>query len=329
MIKYWPTKSSLKLNHCVINLFYTTKTKIKYNLSNQTKHSLYTDMINQLYQKKLLFIILKELENLILDIIELSLTADNIKKLKHKILYDFLNVTLEKFILVFDLKHKNYLKKQFQYNYFFYSQSNYYTIIDSENYILIDSLLIYLIFGSSYIDDKIFLFNKFYTPYKHVQILFENFIIQLSNCIIYNISKHFVCLSDMIYFFKLNCLCNSSYISTRSIALFFNNIKWQNFLYKYFDQPKLIYNAYYRIWLFNSKGITNQYIYLSRLNNLQKLSHIQVSFLFILEIKDIIIPKIEKLFITIFQYITYIFINIFNNFFILIIKAILFTIQKL
>nr|YP_009393638.1 hypothetical protein [Caloglossa beccarii]ARW62200.1 hypothetical protein [Caloglossa beccarii] len=328
MIKYWPTKSSLKLNYCVINLFYTTKIKIKNDLSNQTKYYLHTDIINKLYKKKLLFIIIKELETLILDIIELNLTANNIKQLKYRILYDFLDITSEKFILTFDIKYKNYLKQKFQDNYFFYAQSDYHRILDLENYILIDNLLIYLVFGSSCIDDKIFLFNKFYTPYKHVQILFENFIIQFSSYIINNISKHFLCLSDMLHFFKLNYICNSSYISTRSVALFFNSIKWQNFLYRYFYQPKLIYNAYYKVWLFHSRGITSEYIYLSRLNNLQKLSDIQVLFLFILEIKDILVPKIEKLLITIFQYVTYIFINIINNFFILIIKAILFTIQN-
>ena len=327
MMKYWPIKPSLKLNHCVIDLFYITKIKIKYNLSNQTKNFLYSDIINKSYNKKLLFIILKELENLILDIVELNLTAEKIKQLKYEIFYDFVNTTSTKFISIFEIKYTNYLKKHFSDNSFFYSLYKYY--IELENYILIEHLLIYLTLGSYYIDDQIFLFHKFYTPHKHVEILLENFIIQISNYVIYNISKNFKCLSDMIYFFQLSSMCNPSYLSTRSIALFFNSIKWQTFLYKYFYQPKLIYNAYYKVLIFSSKGVISEYIYITRLNNLKKLSHGQILFLFIIEIKDILIPKIEKLFINIFKYITYIIISIFNNFFILIIRAVLFSIQKL
>lgn len=328
-MKYWPNKQSLQLNYHVIDLFYNTKIKIKNNLSNQTKSYLYTDIINQTNKKKLFFIILTEFEQLILDLVALNLTSNNIKKLKYKILHDFIYINSKKFILTFSIKYKNYFQKKFKYKSFFYSKSSYYKIIDLEDDILIEHLLIYLIFGSSKINDKIFLFNKFYTPYKHVEILFENFIIQVGNCIINDITKHFLSLSDMIYFFKLNSICNSSYISTRSIALFFNNINWQNYIYIYIYLPTLIYNAYYKVWLFESKGIINQYIYTSRLNDLKKLSRIQIVFLFILEIKDILIPKIEKLLIIIFKYITYILINIFSNLFILIIRAILFSIKKL
>lgn len=329
MLQYWPNRQSLKLNREVIKLFYDTRIKIKSNLSNQTNCYLYSDIINYAHKQQLFFLILKELEKLILDIVELNIKPPNIKKLKDKILYDFIYITSKQFILKFNAKYNNHMIQTIEYNYSIFLQSEYYRIMELEDNILIDNLLIYLTFGCSYINNKTFIFNRLYTPHKHVQVLFENFIIQISNCIIYNLTKSFPCLSDMIYFFQLNTICNSSYLSARSIALFFNNLNWQNYLYTYIYQPRLIYNAYYKIFIFNLRGIENKYIYTSRLNNLKKLSNIQIILLFILELKDICIPKIEKFLITIIKYVTYTFINLFNNFFIVIIKAVLFSVQKL
>lgn len=329
MLKYWPNQQSLELNNAVIKLFYNTKIKINNNLSNQTNYYLYTDIINRLYKKKLFSLILQELEKLILDLVELNIKPETIKNLKHKILYDFIYITSKKFISKFNMEYTNYLVEKLEHKSSTYLQSEYYKIIGLEDNILIESLLIYLTFGCSYINNKIFMFNRLYTPEKHVQILFENFIIQIGNCTIHNITKNFSCSSDMIYFLKLNTICNSSYLSARSIALFFNNLNWQNYIYTYIYQPKLIYNAYYKVLIFSFKGIENKYIYTSRLNDLKKLSYIQILFLFILEIKDICIPKIEKFLVIIIKYVTYTFINLFSNFFILIIKAILFSVQKL
>nr|YP_009392397.1 hypothetical protein [Caloglossa monosticha]ARW60959.1 hypothetical protein [Caloglossa monosticha] len=331
MFKYWPNKQSLKLNNAVIELFYKTKIKIKNNLSNKTKFYLYTDMMNHLHKQQLFLIILKELEKLILDIIELNITPKNIKQLKYRILYDFVYTVSKQFTITFQTKYRNYLigKLNFNHSRHLKLKSEYIKIIELEDYMHIENLLIYLTFGCSYIGNKTFLFNKLYTPQKHVQILFENFIIQVGNCVIHNLTKNFSCLSDMIYFLKLNTICNSSYLSTRSIALFFNNLNWQNYIYIYLYQPKLIYSAYYQVLIFTLKGIENKYIYTSRLSDLKKLSNIQMFFLFVLELKDLCIPKIEKFLITVIKYITYTFINLFSNFFILIIKAILFSVQKL
>lgn len=329
MLQYWPNKQSLQLNNAVIKLFYDTKIKIKSNLSNRTNYYLYSDIINCAHKQQLFLLTLKELEKLVLDIVELNIKPQNIRKLKNKILYDFIYITSKQFISKFNIKYTNYVIQTIEHNYSIFLQSEYYKRIELEDHILIDNLLIYLTFGCSYINNKTFIFNRLYTPHKHVQVLFENFIIQISNCIIYNLTKNFSCLSDMIYFFKLNTVCNSSYLSARSIALFFNNLSWQNYLYTYIHQPKLIYNAHYRVLIFNMRGIENKYIYKSRLNNLKKLSNIQIVILFILELKDICIPKIEKFLITIVKYVTYTFVNLFSNFFIVIIKAILFSVQKL
>nr|YP_009295208.1 hypothetical protein BI108_pgp187 [Dasya binghamiae]AOH77220.1 hypothetical protein [Dasya binghamiae] len=322
MIKYWPNKQGIQLNNSVVNLFYDTRKKFIHNLSNNTNYYLCTDLLNNIYKKKLFNIILEELEKLILDIIELNLNKKNLRKLNYQILCDFINKISNNFISNKETNNNEYLNKN---HYTFYNFSN---LLLKEHKILIENLLIYLIFGSSMINNNIFIFNKYYTPYQHVQILFENFIIQSSNFIMSKLFNKFLSLSELIHFLKKNEICNSSYISTRSIALLLNNLQWQNIIYSYIYFPKLIYSARYQVWLFSSQGIITKYIYLFRLKEGYQLSQIQMILLFFIEFKDICIPKIEKFFIITIKYLIYIIINIISSLIILITRIIISYIYK-
>nr|YP_009326596.1 hypothetical protein [Membranoptera platyphylla]AMJ16853.1 hypothetical protein [Membranoptera platyphylla] len=327
MIKYWPNKQSIELNNSIVDLFYNIRKKFIYNLSNQTKHYLYIDILNNLYKKKLFIITIEELEKLILDIVELNLNIKNLKRLNYQILCDFINKTSNIFIKnINKQKYNIYIKKQKRRQYIY--NNNYYSLLAIEHNLLAENLLIYLLFGSSHIDENVFMFNRFYTPYKHVQILLENFILQISNLIINNLCNKFISLPEAIYFLKKNKLCNHSYISTRSIALFFNNLNWQNLIYLYINQPKSIYNARYQVWLMSSRGIITKYIYSSRLKDFNKISKTKIILLFFLEFKDFLIPKTENFLNIIIKYIIYIIINLFSNIIILAIRIIIYYIHK-
>ena len=326
MIEYWPNEQSIKLNKSVSELFFYTRKKFTINTSNQTNCYLYIDILNYKYKQKLFEIILTELEQLILDFIELNIEQKEIKKLNYYILCNFINKISNTFTSKINLKNIKTLdiKEQNNKN----ENSSFFQIIVTEQNLLIEYLLIYLIYGSSYIEENIFLFNKYFTPYNHVKILFENFVVQVSNIIIHNLINNFLSLSEAIYFLKKNSICNYSYLSVRSIALFINYLNLQNFVNLYISQPKSIYSSRYQVWLISSIGIISKYIYASRSKELNKLSKEKTLFLFFLEIKDIIIPKLEKFFIIITKYILYLFINIFNNIIILSIRIIISYIYK-
>lgn len=311
MIKYWPNKQSTKLNHAVVDLFLDTENKLIYDLSNNTRYYLYIDILNNYNKTKLFNIILQELKKLILDLVELNLNKINLKNLNKKILYIFTQKVCVKF-------SKEVNKK--------YNKNN--TLVNTKTNILIENLLIYLIFGSSCIDNNLFLFDQMYTPYKHVQILFENFIVYTSNITIENLfskitKSYYVnnCITNKI-------ICNKSYISNRSIILFLNNLKWQNFFYSYIHQPKCIYNERQQVWLITSKGLIIKYIHITRTEEIKNLTKLKIFFLLWLEIKDIIIPKIEKLLIQIGQYLIYFSVNLFSNTIIIIMRVIIFYLNK-
>nr|YP_010155922.1 hypothetical protein K4Y23_pgp142 [Cumathamnion serrulatum]QQY85280.1 hypothetical protein [Cumathamnion serrulatum] len=328
MVKYWPNKQSLELNNSIVDLFYDIRKKFIYNLSNHTNHHLYIDILNSPYKKKLFIIIIKELEKLILDTVELNLSIKSLQELNYRIVCDFINNVSNIFIQnINSKKYNQYIEKKQKIE-SVYKNNYYYNLIAIEHHLLAENLFRYLFFGSSSIDGNIFMFNKLYTPYKHVQILFENFILQVSNLTINNLCGNFFSLPGAIDFLKKNNICNHSYISTRSIALFFNNLNWQNLIYMYISQPKSIYNARYQVWLVSNKGIITKYIYLSRLEDLNKMSKTKIALLFFLEFKDFLIPKIESFLNIITKYIIYIIINLFSNIIILAIRIIIYYIHR-
>ncbi len=131
----------------------------------------------------------------------------------------------------------------------------------------------------------------------------------------------------MISFLSNYRLCNNNYISTRSIALFKNKLIWQNLIYLYINQPKIIYNSRYQVWLISSNGLITKYIYASRVDDFIKLTKTKLVFLILIEIQDLLIPKIEKLLLILSKLTLYIIINILGNSTIFVVRTISYYIK--
>ena len=311
MIKYWPSQQSIKLNNAIVELFLVTEKKLKYDLINKTNYYLYIDMLNSKSKYILFKTILNELKNLVLNLIEININQTELNYLNNKIFIIFIKTTSQKFKLNHSEQNNN-INKIFEIN----------------NSFLIKELITYLIFGSSKISLSTFSFDPVYTPYKHVQILFENFIIQSANIIIKNIIERLESSSSIKNFLKGENKFNQIYSSNRSIVLFLNNLRLQEIINLYIYKTKSIYNEREQIWLISSKGIITKYIYVSNVKKLKTLNQIQAIFLFWLEIKDIIIPKIEKVIIQIGKYIVYFLVIFLSNFIILLVKIMIFYLNK-
>nr|YP_010199312.1 hypothetical protein LK036_pgp195 [Gracilariopsis tenuifrons]UAD89170.1 hypothetical protein [Gracilariopsis tenuifrons] len=321
MLKYWPCKQGMYLNHEVAHLFAYVKQKFNRNLSNQTNDSLYIDILNNSVKNKLFSIVLVELEILILDLIELNLSIKTIKRLNCKILYDLIQKSVAHFLVEFHIH--NYpiiLIKGQKYSYL--------KIILIEYKWLLESLLIYLIFGSMYIDNNIFAFDSQHTPIKHVAILLENLVIQVSNLVTFMILENLKSLSNIVIFLKSNKLCNVSFISIRSLAVFRNSLICQNWIYLYLIQPKYIYSSRYKVWLISSKGLVTKKIYIHRLHDFIKLSRSKLILVALIELQDLIIPQLEKFLLIFIKLILYIFINVLGNGIVVFIRIIMLGIDN-
>lgn len=304
MTKYWPNRQSINLNLAVANLFVQTYQKFSDKLSNKTRISLPIDILDTYVKKQLFIDILIELEILIIDLIELNLDIENIKKLNNKILHDIVSKAMKNFIN--KLEHK----KDCHLIYFY---SSYNQLFFAEHKILIQDLLIYLVFGSNAIDAITFPFYKLKTPFNHVRILLENAIIQIGNIITFNLLENFPSIQAISKFLIINNLCKHNNISIRSVSNFRNNLVSYNWANQYIYYPQNIYCSKYKIWLLSSKGILYKYIYINRSSEYLKLSKIQLSLILYLELQDFIIPKMNTLIIIFGKFIVYISVKIIGK----------------
>nr|YP_009396319.1 hypothetical protein [Polysiphonia scopulorum]ARW65505.1 hypothetical protein [Polysiphonia scopulorum] len=312
MIKYWPNQQNIHLNNAIVELFFEIEKKLVLNNYNKSNQYLYLDILNTRTRTQLLQYVLSEFKTLVLDLIEINLKHETLNKFSNKIEKIFIYKTYEKFIKNFNcttLKHnKN-------------------TILDCENKSLIEYLLTYLIFGSCKINHKIFIFEPNYTPYHQVKILLEHFIIEIGNNITKVIINSLTNTHNINSFLKRSNICNKLYTSNRSIILFTNNLKWQAFIKSYIYEVKSLYNERQQIWIIGQEGILTKYIYISREKESKNLKNIKVIFILWLEIKDLFIPKIEKLIIQIFKYFLYCSINLFSNTIIILVKVMIFYLK--
>nr|YP_010851141.1 hypothetical protein Ycf55 [Aphanocladia delicatula]WGH14131.1 hypothetical protein Ycf55 [Aphanocladia delicatula] len=312
VLKYWPNRPSINLNNAVVNLFIETEKKLMLKTHNNSNQYLYLDILNTTTRNKLLQSILNEFKELVLDIIEINLNTQMIIKLNKRIKNIFITRVLNKFLSQF--RYSKRINSNYQFN------NNYNN--------LIDHLLIYLIFGSSFIEDNIFLFETLYTPYNHVKILLENFIIQIGNItikqLIYNLNDSL----NINKFLKQHNICNKIYTSNRSIILFINNLKWQNFIQSYIYDVKSFYNERQKVWIISSEGTITKYIYISKEKQIQSFNQTKILFMFWLETKDLLIPKTEKFIIQIAKYFLYCSINLLSNLILILIRIIVFYLNK-
>nr|YP_009396524.1 hypothetical protein [Vertebrata australis]ARW65710.1 hypothetical protein [Vertebrata australis] len=313
MVKYWPTQQSIYLNNSIVDLFIETEKKFTLGQYNKSKQYLYLDILSIINRNRLFSYIINDFKKLILDLIELDLSIQEINRMSSKIRTIFIQKVSQKFLSRLRYK-KIELKCRIKSN-------------NSYND-LIQYLLIYLIFGSSLIDQKTFVFQPVYTPYNHVKILLENFIIQIGNNIIKDIIHNLDNSPQISNFLKNQNVCNRLYSSNRSIILFLNNLKWQHFLQSYIYEVKCFYSERQQIWILSSQGIITKYIHISKTEKIKNLNQLKLLFIFWLEVKDLTIPKIEKLIIQIGKYFLYSLLNLLSNLFLIIIKTVVFYLSK-
>ena len=312
MIKYWPNRQSIYLNNAIVELFFETEKKLVLNHDNKSNQYLYLDILSTKTRIQLLQLILNEFKKLILDLIEINLTTKILNKFSNKIEKIFIYKTYEKFLADFSCTKIKYTKRN---------------TFKCENQSLIEYLLTYIIFGSSKINNKTFIFEPLYTPYNQIKILLEHFIIEIGNSITKIVINSLKNTENVNYFLKINNICNKIYTSNRSIVLFRNNLKWQSFMKSYIYEVKSLYNERQQIWIISNEGIVTKYIYISRKKQAKRLKNIKIIFILWLEIKDLFIPKFEKLTIQIFKYFLYCSINLLSNIVIILVKIMVFYLK--
>lgn len=301
---HWPHQRSINLNKDVAQLFIQTYNKFFINIINRTNNQIPIDILNPGIKKKLFINTLIEIEIVILDIIELNLTIEDIEQKSNEIMYDLVCKILFRLFSKENINHQNLtINLDYKYNKIFFEDNDH----------LFKHLLTYLTFGSKFIGQQIFKFEPLKTPRYHVKILLEHFIIKISNTVLLNLlEKRFY--QQSLFVFKddeINYNFNSK--SIRTLSNFQNDLLSYNWIYYYIYYPQNIYCSQYKIWLFSSKGIIYKYIYANRYSDYLTLSSSLMSSIIYLELQDFILPKLNFLITLLGKLIIYISIEFINK----------------
>lgn len=304
MITYWPRKQSINLNLAVSNIFTQTYRKIILGLCNKTGKPIPLDAFDEYTKKYLLLELLAEIEMLIIDIIELNLSMQELKQLSSQILLHLINATAKRLLGALEAQEASFsISFHSKYNRLFFHEH-----ADGSNI-----LLTYLIFGSGGIQGRLFPFRSNKTPVYHVKALFENILVQTGNAIVFNLIENSNSVSRLDQLIRNKSASCYSHQSIRQISNFKNSLISQSLISFYVYYPQNIYCGKYCVYLLSSRGIIYKYIYFNRSCEYIKLSNYQLGSVVYLEIKDFIGPQLNQFIALIGKLMIYIFIEIISK----------------
>jgi hypothetical protein len=138
-------------------------------------------------------------------------------------------------------------------------------------------------------------FRRIYYPIylsateQFLEILLDNLIIEISNCVVYFTIMKF----SYTYVFR-QTLYRSKFLSLRNLERFKNNIIWQLRLKTYVQDPSDLYENCYRISVLMTDGITKRIIYANRTKQIQTLPNISLGVLTSIELRDFLFCRIDE-----------------------------------
>lgn len=151
-------------------------------------------------------------------------------------------------------------------------------------------LLSYLIFQENLLVEGVAYRPNSPEAINRAELLLQNLIIHISNGVIAAILNNFSDMSiiaDVLYNKKMN--------SPREIAKFRNDLSWKYRKYKYWEEPKYIFESKHQLFCFQGRKINQIFINASRQQELDQLMDIRWGVTIALEIRDALAPRLRTL----------------------------------
>ena len=121
-----------------------------------------------------------------------------------------------------------------------------------------------------------------------IEALLQNLVIQVGNAVMQPLLNRFgnvVAVKQNFYDRRL--------LSTREIERFRNDLSWQYRMQRYFKEPTAIFESRYHLFVFNELGILSASIYAPRNDELDALSGLGLAVTLSLEARDAIAPRLR------------------------------------
>jgi|TARA_B110000003_G_scaffold266017_1_gene292467 hypothetical protein len=270
---------SLTKTKKVDRLFIRLQSKLSSDLRNKGNFLLSTDILRDVIKRDLLRIVVLNIETKLLDLIKKDLDSFDDKSM----LIDLVRLSTEDFLTNCYGSKVNIRTTIVSCS--LYSQ----LLIENSNIILKVPFLELL-----NLDTKVFqkTFDPIYTVAsdKFLEVLFDNLIIEISNCVMQIIISEFSIINSI-----RQVLYRSNFLSSRNFDRFRNSLSWQTRLKRYVNYPKNLYNCQYGIWIIRSKGIYYRTIYANRSEKLFNLETHSLVTVTIIEIYDFLSSRIDEI----------------------------------
>jgi hypothetical protein len=259
--------------------------KINFSLKNKSEFLLGLDLLRDSVKRDLLFTTCLALEKEIITLVNSDLRFYKKKDFKELFL-NLVSQISEKFLVKYygrSIKISSKMLNRCLYN----------TVIIEDIQILLQTPL------QSLVDPECKIFRTTFSPVYNnatdsfLEALFENLIIQISNCVIFIIVNEF---SD-IYDLRQN-LYKSNFLSVRNLERFKNNFLWQTTIKATIKRPNNIYNSRYGLWIVRTTGVYYKMIYANRSEELIQLRKLPLVTVTLIEFLDFTSSRFDELFYT-------------------------------
>ena len=295
--------SGIVANNLKSVLFDKTVIKLQSGLINLTGMPLEIDILRLSKKRELLYILLKQLEILLDELILSDLQYEQLAEKIPSLITDFWQAA------TFDFFGKYYTVTKNNQNIEIVTiilkdadliQNNILNKIP-----LVKDLFEHLLFCRPLTIDNLSCPAGGLDAVERAEALLQNLLIQVANAIIQPLLNYFSDYEEI----KLK-FYDRRLLSTREIEKFRNSLSWRYRLDQYVAEPKAIFESSYLLLVLGERGIQKQVIYSPRRDELEKLSGIPLTVTLILETRDAVAPPLRAAISFVGSAIIYVLTNI-------------------
>ncbi|NEP18040.1 MAG: DUF3685 domain-containing protein [Leptolyngbya sp. SIO4C1] len=268
-------------------VFEAVFSKLQTPLANVSPVPLEIDILRSDKKRELLYIILRQLEELLSDLQQSNLQPGQLREKASAVLSDLWQATLEEFFGKYYTVRVNAVEQEVV------------TVLQQERHIVraemlsripfVPALLGHWLFEEPlYIDGSPYLAT---TPeaMRQSERLLENLLIQMANAVMQPLLNR---LADVEAIKK--SLYSRQLMSTRDIERFRNDLAWRYRWDQWVNEPKAIFESQYRLLTFTPRGIDLTSVYAPRRDELEQLSGLQWAVTVALETRDALAPRLRR-----------------------------------
>ena len=266
-----------------------TLAKLQLPLINSTAIPLEIDVLKAPRKKELLYIVFAQVQTLLDELRFLEINYSELLARKNQIAQDIWRKSSQKFLGVFYTEQTTKTQDEIDKIILEESRNINQDILKKIPFLL--ELFAYLLYEKKLIIDNIDYPTESPESLDRAGIILENLIIQVANAVVAMVLNNY---SDTEAIKAL--LYDKTFISSREIAKFRNDLSWKYRSEKYWEEPQLIFESRHRLFAINNSKVELAFVYAPRQNELQRLGGWRWFVTIALETRDAISPQLQAVF---------------------------------